>query len=882
MKSTLRRRFSPAAPRPALEGLEERALLSATSGALYPLALLPNETALSSPRFSDQWYLQNTGQTLSSNPSGPATGTPGADIGAAKAWNLTTGSKDVVVAVFDTGIDLSHPDLVNNIWHNSGEIAGNGVDDDHNGFIDDTTGWNFVDGNNNVQDTSFTGHGTLVSGVIAAQGNNAQGIAGTNWHVSLLPIKVGTDLGVSSSALQAGIAYVEALKAKGVNIVAINASYISFGIPSFSDLGAISTTANAGILYVSAAGNSAINFDSFIPGGFLPSSMMLVAATDNQDRLASFSNYGSGSVALGAPGVDILTTVRGGFYGMFSGTSFAGPMVSGTAALLKAFLPGASLDQIKNAILAGSTPDPFLAGKTITGKRLSAYGALETLIGNQPVLGHVDNLSTAGVSGWAFDFNAGVQPVAVALLADGKFLAATTANIDRTDLGAALGSPGHAFSFAASTFNSLGPGNHTIQVYAIDIPGLGPTLAPTLLRTAVIGAQPPIGALEAFTDTHAAGWALDLDTPGTAVTVHLLLDGHDAGGGAATLFRQDLQNNFSTGNHGFNFTLPSALSPGLHRLDLYLEDTTTHALTYIFSRQLNTAHFARGSFDTFNGAVISGWAQDLDAPTNSIQIRYQIDANAPVIANADQNRNNLSGPLGSINHAFNITLPQLSPGQHTVSVWALDSDNGLATPLGTRVATVTNPAGAQLPFGVLEIATPARVKGWAFDPSTPTSAVQVRIDVDGVAGTPFAASLQRNELLPALHYANLGFDRALSLSAGPHRLDIYAIDAPSATPVLLGSRIVGSSPIAATILSATPTTITGAASLLTTPAVHPQVLLEINGALLATTPDNTTRFSFTLPHLLPGTYTYHVYVLDPTTLLPTLVATHPLTLPMLN
>jgi subtilisin family serine protease len=880
MKS-FRRRCSPDAPRPALETLEERALLSATSGALHPLALLPSEVALTSPKFTDQWYLQNTGQTLSSNPSGPATGTPGADIGAVNAWNLTTGSKNVVVAVFDTGIDLSHPDLVNNIWHNGGEVAGNGVDDDHNGFIDDTTGWNFVDGDNNVQDTSFTGHGTLVSGVIAAQGNNAQGVAGTNWHVSLLPIKVGTDLGVSSSALQAGIAYVEALKAKGVNIVAINASYISFGIPSFSDIGAISTTANYGILYVSAAGNSSINFDSLIPGGFLPSSMMLVAATDNQDHLASFSNYGSKSVALGAPGVDILTTIRGGGYGMFSGTSFAGPMVSGTAALLKAFLPGASLDQIKNAILAGSTSDPFLAGKTITGKRLSAYGALQTLVGNQRPIGHVDALSRAGVSGWAYDYNGGVRPVAVALLADGKFLAATTAATDRADLGAAFGSPGHAFSFAGSTFDSLGPGSHTIQVYAIDIPGFGPTLAPTLLRTAVLQSQAPIGSLDIFSSARAIGWSLDLDTPGSPVTVRLFLDGNDAGGGSAAAFRQDLQNQFGTGSHGFDFAIPT-LSPGLHRLDMYAEDTTSHALTYIASREINTAHYARGSFDSFNGSVIKGWAQDLDAPTNSIQIRYQIDANAPVLATAGEDRNDLQTPLGSKNHAFNITLPQLPAGTHSVTVWAIDPANHYPTLLGKRVSTVANPGGVQLPFGAVEIATTTRVKGWAFDPSTPTSSLQVRIDVDGVAGTPFTASVQRNELLPALHFANLGFDKALTLSGGPHRLDIYAIDAPGGTPVLLASRIVGGSSLAAGILAVTPTTITGAASLVSTPATHPEILLEIDGAVLATTPDNTTRFTFTLPRLAPGVYTYHLYALDPTTLAPTLFATNTLRLTTLN
>ncbi|HVX85954.1 MAG TPA: S8 family peptidase [Phycisphaerae bacterium] len=846
-----------------LERLEERVLLSAAA-TTAPLALLPNESTITSPKFSDQWYLRNTGQTLSSHPSGPAAGKAGADIGAVNAWNLSTGSKNVVVAVFDTGVDLSQPDLVNNIWHNPAETA-NGLDDDHDGFVDDLNGWNFVDNNNNVQDTSFTGHGTLVAGVIGAQGNNGLGITGVNWNVSILPIKVATDTGVSDSALQQGIAYVEMLKSRGVNIVAINASYVSFGFPSIADINAIASTANYGILYVAAAGNSGLNFDSLIPGGFLPSNMMLVAATDNQDNLASFSDYGANSVELGAPGVDILTTVRGGFYGMFSGTSFSAPMVAGAAALLKAYAPNATMQQIQNAIIDGATPDPALAGKTITGKRLNAFGALEVLVGNRQPIGHVESLSKAGVSGWAFDYNAGIQPVAVAVLIDGKFAAATSASTPRNDLAAAFGSPGHGFSFASSLFSNLSAGNHTVQVYAIDIPGAGPQLPPALIGSGVVqGPQPPIGNIDLFNATTLAGWALDLDTPSTAVTLRIDVDATTVGTPTASLARSDLQKAFGSANHGFLFTLPTPLAPGFHRLDLFAQDTSTHALTYLGSKEVNTNVAPIGSLDLFNGHTLAGWAFDANAGATPIQIRYQLDNNAPQLVTASVSRSDLQSYVGSTNHGFSITLPQLAAGSHTVTVWAVDPDlNAVEAFLGTRTIRITSPAGNPLPIGNIDVAATTHIAGWAYDASTPADPIQVRIDIDGTPGTPFTANLARADLIPTLHHANFGFDQSLSLTPGPHRIDVYALDASTSTPVLLKSLLVGNlSPAATAITSLTPTLVTGAAT-----QASARLILTINGIdALAATSDANGHFSIPLPHLLPGPYQITVYALDPLTL----------------
>jgi subtilisin family serine protease len=334
------------APLALVEALESRTHLSVT----------PND-----PNFSSQWYLQNTT-------------TPGNDINAPAAWNVTTGSNNVVIAVLDSGINITDPDLQNNIWTNPGIVTP--------GISNDIHGWNFLTNSNNVTDNS--GHGTAAATIIGAQGNNGIGNTGVDWHVSLLPVVVGDSSGVTDQNLINGINYVIGLKQRGVNIVAINASYLSFGFPGTAALSAIQNAGNNGILYVAAAGNSSMNLDTIIPSGFLPSNMLMVAATDNQNNLASFSNYGANSVAVGAPGDNVLTSYDG-FYVPLSGTSFAAPMVSGIVGLMAAADPSATMSQLENAILDSGVADPSLAGKTITGKRVDAYSALQALLGSNPV-----------------------------------------------------------------------------------------------------------------------------------------------------------------------------------------------------------------------------------------------------------------------------------------------------------------------------------------------------------------------------------------------------------------------------------------------------------------------------------------------------------------
>ena len=329
-------------------------------------------------------------------------------IGMETAWNTSTGSSSVVVAVIDSGIDTTHPDLRSNLWVNRGEIPGNGRDDDGNGYVDDVNGWNAAFGNGNVQDVN--GHGTHVSGTIAAAGNNAIGVAGVNWQAKIMAVDVDANTGGGIIGIDAGLAYVIKQKQLGTNVVAINASY---GGPGFSqaakDLYALA--GRVGITVVAAAGNDGTNntLSPGYPASYDLSNIISVAATDQTDALASFSNFGKASVDLGAPGVGILSTLprtvlASDFnptdtnndsvplgYGYLDGTSMAAPHVTGAVALLKAIKPSATVAEIRDAILGSVQKRGALTTFVATGGRLSVAGAVSRLIASP-------TLSIAGAS----------------------------------------------------------------------------------------------------------------------------------------------------------------------------------------------------------------------------------------------------------------------------------------------------------------------------------------------------------------------------------------------------------------------------------------------------------------------------------------------------
>ena len=328
-------------------------------------SLMPND-----PSLSQLWGLHNTGQ------SG---GVADADIDAPEAWNVTTGSRSVVIGVIDSGVDVSHPDLAANIWRNPGEIPGNGIDDDNNGFIDDVSGWDFASNDNVPQDGD--GHGTHVAGTIGGVGNDGRGVTGVNWQVSLLPLKFLSDSGSGSTAAAiAAINYATALRARGVNIVATNNSWGGGGFSSALQ-DAIRRHGEAGILFVAAAGNESSNNDTVAayPANYALPNVISVAALDRSDQLASFSNYGATKVHIGAPGVAIYSTTPGNRYASYNGTSMAAPHVAGVAGLLAAANPQATMTEIRAAILDSAVPIQALAGRATTGGRLNAAAALERI-----------------------------------------------------------------------------------------------------------------------------------------------------------------------------------------------------------------------------------------------------------------------------------------------------------------------------------------------------------------------------------------------------------------------------------------------------------------------------------------------------------------------
>lgn len=326
------------------------------------------------PSLGSLWSLDNSGQDG---------GSVGADIGMLQAWDITRGSRDVVVAVIDTGVDFNHADLAANMWRNEADCNNDGVDDDGNGYADDCHGITVVEEDASPMDEY--NHGTHVAGIIGAVGNNATGVAGVNWNVSLMACKFMNSYGDGFISLAIRcLEYLKKMKDDyGVNIVAANNSW---GGGDFSQAiyDAIDALRQSGILFIGAAGNLGADndVDPDYPASYALPNVISVAATDNKDLLTYFSNDGKRSVHLAAPGVDILSTTLGGNYKTRTGTSMSAPHVTGVAALLKAQDPSRDWISIRNLILAGGESLPSLAN-TISGKRLDAY---RTLTCNNSVL----------------------------------------------------------------------------------------------------------------------------------------------------------------------------------------------------------------------------------------------------------------------------------------------------------------------------------------------------------------------------------------------------------------------------------------------------------------------------------------------------------------
>ena len=308
------------------------------------------QTTPNDPQFSAQWDL---------NPI-PVS------IHATVAWDAFTGNGSTLVAVFDSGVDINHPDLKSRIWTNTAEIPGDGLDNDRNGVVDDLHGASFAASTTSNDVSDSQGHGTAVAGIIGATGNNGVGIAGVNWATRILPLKVIQNGAALDSDILQAMDYATRAGAKIWNLSLGGGAYSR----AMSD--ALDAASARGVIIVTAAGNAGTDIDltpSF-PASYSAENLVVVAGTDDADKLAGFSNFGVATVDLAAPSTNLLTTVPGGGYGFKSGTSMAAARVSGALSLLWDAAPSSSSGLILDQLFQFITQLDSLKGKMVTGGRL--------------------------------------------------------------------------------------------------------------------------------------------------------------------------------------------------------------------------------------------------------------------------------------------------------------------------------------------------------------------------------------------------------------------------------------------------------------------------------------------------------------------------------
>lgn len=328
---------------------------------VYTLQRYPND-----PSFSELWGMHNTGQ------SG---GTADIDIDAPEAWQLTIGN-NVIVGVIDTGVDYLHEDLAANMWVNPGEIAGNGIDDDGNGYIDDIHGIDVINSDTDPKDDHD--HGTHVSGTIAGVGDNGIGVAGVCWSARIMALKFLSAGG--SGYISDAIECVDYAVMMGARV--LNNSWGGGGYSqAMSDSIASANLSN--VLFCAAAGNSAVDNDTFphYPSSYTNANVLSVAAHDRNDDLSYFSCYGATSVDLAAPGSAILSAVADDGYASWNGTSMATPHVAGAAALLLSMNSQLGVAKLKAALMNSVDPGAEYAGKMVSNGRLNVASALQLVYG---------------------------------------------------------------------------------------------------------------------------------------------------------------------------------------------------------------------------------------------------------------------------------------------------------------------------------------------------------------------------------------------------------------------------------------------------------------------------------------------------------------------
>jgi len=464
---------------------------------------------------------------------GPAT-SPSNQWGsnAATAWaNGFAGSPAVHVGIIDTGVQITHPDLADNIWVNPGEIPSNGIDDDGNGYVDDVNGWDFYNDNASVYDGPDDDHGTHVAGTIGAP-RNGSGVVGVNWDVTMIPAKfLGPSGGWTSDAVRA-VDYITDLKSRhGVNVVATNNSWGGGGY-STSLLGAIRRGGDAGILFVAAAGNGddngnpvdndltphyPSNYDCSLTAGGSARGwdcVISVASITSTGVMSSFSNYGATSVDLGAPGSAIRSTVPVDTWSLYYGTSMATPHVAGAIALCAASNPALTASAARSAVMSTAVPTASLSGKTVTAARLDA-GALRASASCRGVPAMPTGVAASAPSAQATDVTFGIpsdggSPLTgfTATCTSGDGGATRTAGGPASPITVSSLSKGASYTCRATAENAAGSSSPSIASSAISVP------------TTVPGAPTSPAATPASTSALSVAFTPPADDGGGSITAY--------------------------------------------------------------------------------------------------------------------------------------------------------------------------------------------------------------------------------------------------------------------------------------------------------------------------------------------------------------------------
>jgi subtilisin family serine protease len=537
-----------------------RAELAGADGALrvqLPSRLRPAGTVPDDPLFGPvdggyQWGLRNTGAW-----SG---GMPGADIDALEGWAAQRTAAPVTVAVIDTGVDLAHPDLAGRAWTNPGEVAGNGVDDDGDGRVDDVNGWDFANHDASLYDDGGDAHGTHVAGIVAARRGNGAGVAGVADNARIMSLKfIGNGSGWNYDAISA----IQYAVTHGARV--INASW-GGGTYDAALCDAVSWAAARGTVFVVAAGNGGADLDAqpTWPARCPEPSALTVAAFTHTGALASFSNRSAAYVDIAAPGQYIVSTLPAGAYGHMSGTSMATPFVAGAAAAVLGEAPGLTAPQVRQALLAGGVPLASLAGTTSSGRRVDLAGALAAA-------GAVPPPSAAAPPA---DTTAPAAPVPLAPAGDAAVPTATplftwaAAGDDTGVAGYRLVLDGVVRTTTAALAAQAGPltaGPHTWRVEALD--GAG-NVSRSAERRLVVDTTPPAAfsllapaaGSRLRSGTATVRWTRTSDAVSGLVRHDVLVDGRVVGIAAPTAV-----------------AAPVTLAPGAHRIAVRAVDEAGNA-----------------------------------------------------------------------------------------------------------------------------------------------------------------------------------------------------------------------------------------------------------------------------------------------------------------